>query len=105
MFHLSGPISSHPEELARYRCACAPVFITKGKAGGKLFDRTALSFFLADREKEILYLPGDVFGQMTLIYCDNDMMAFFLPSGMDVPQLRAFCPDLDQSDYVLMLRL
>ena len=102
---LRASISSHPEELARYRCACAPVFITKGKAGGKLFDRTALSFFLADREKEILYLPGDVFGQMTLIYCDNDMMAFFLPSGMDVPQLRAFCPDLDHTDYVLMLRL
>lgn len=96
-------ISEHSSELVKYRCVCSPVFVTEAIVGGKLFNKTALSFFVADRTTRSIYIPSAGYEQMTLIYCDDERMSFYVNSYIDDPFIAELCPDVEVSDYIVTL--
>ena len=101
---IRSSISMHAAELIKYRSACAPLFISKHILGGRLFNKTALSFFVADRDNEIVYIPTQDLEQMTLIYCDNEIMAFYVNSEINDSVIRSLCPDLNVADYIITIK-
>ena len=100
---IRATLSARPKELMRYRCACAPFFAAGDKIGGKLFNKTKLSFFIADKNTKTIYIPDEDLEQMVLIHCDNQTMSFYINSEVSNSLISSLCPYLDRADYILTL--
>jgi hypothetical protein len=102
---IRSSVSKHAKELTRYRSACAPFFITPNWIGGRLFNKTAMSYFICNRDEKIMYIPDSDYEQMSLIHCDNHSMSFFLNTEIDNAIIKAICPDIQNTDYILTINL
>lgn len=98
-------ISSHAGDFERYRCVCAPVYVSDLTACGQLFDRGAYSFFLADREEKVLYIPGEHPESISLLDCGNGRMYLFLDGMSDSPYRSALGLSPSDGDCIAILRL